>query len=60
MVEDLATEIGYRFMSSIENSGEEPEAEELELEREGMESVGRGNATWVETWEENTADFVSG
>ena len=53
-------EMGYRFTSSVENSGEEPEAEEFELERVGMESVGRENATWVETWEENTADFVSG
>lgn len=42
------------------NSGEEPEAEELELVREGMESVGRGNATWVETWGGRMADFVSG
>jgi len=60
MVEDLATEMGYRFASSVENSGEEPEVEELELEREGMESVGRRNASWVETWEGNAADFVSG
>lgn len=49
MVEDLVTVRGCRLASSAENSGEEPEADELELEREGIESVGRGNATWVET-----------
>lgn len=35
--------------------------EEWELEREEeMKSVGRGNAAWIGTWEESTADFVSG
>ena len=31
----------------------------LEREEE-MESVGRGNATWVETWGGSTVGFVSG
>lgn len=49
MLEGLATEVGYLLASSDENSGEEPEAEEWELEREGMKTVGRGNAAWKET-----------
>jgi hypothetical protein len=61
MVEDFVREVGYWLTSSVENLGEEPDAEEWEPAREGgMKSVGRGNAAWIEAWEESTADFVSG
>jgi len=37
-------EVGCRLTSSDGNSGEEPDVVEWELEREGMKTVGRGNA----------------
>lgn len=58
MVKDLVTETERRLTSSIENSGEERGEWELERE-EGIKTAGRGNATWIEDWEESTADFVS-
>lgn len=45
MLGGLVTELGCGLVSSEENSGEEPEVEEWELEREeGMKTVGRGKA----------------
>jgi len=48
MLEGWAVEVGCRLTSSDGNSGEEPVVE-WELEREGMKTVGRGNAAWKET-----------
>lgn len=44
MADGLATEMGSLMVSSVENSGKEPDEWELERE-EGTKTVGPGNAT---------------